>query len=231
MPGRRGERRDGERARREAKMIIISSLVSLLQPVLSALSGSVQWQGLEHWFFLLGLRLLAMYFASAPWESAQQDIACAWGPGQEADTRTFCTSVCYNRHFRDPVRPTWGFSFLIALFPITIIRILYPKGPGEAAAGTEAAAAQPNRASERRLSVGSGMAARPKLMGESKMASKSKMAVTVRLLGESKMAARPKMGEESNMATRSIMAGPGPPGAGIRHGCEAEADGGIQDGL
>ncbi|XP_039392068.1 uncharacterized protein LOC120404135 [Mauremys reevesii] len=188
-------------------MIIISTLVSLLQPVLSALSGAVQWQGLQHWYFLLGLRLLAMYFASSPWESAQQDMACAWSPGQEAETRTFCTSVCYNRHFLAPVLPTWGFSFLIALIPITIIRVLYPKEDLHGKGGQEvAASATCNKASEHRLAVESYVAARPKMGGESNMATKSNMAATVRLLGESKMVARPKVVGESNMATKSNMA-------------------------
>nr|XP_042702137.1 uncharacterized protein LOC112061066 [Chrysemys picta bellii] len=187
-------------------LLIVSTLVSLLQPVLSALSGAVLWQGLEHWYFLLGLRLLAMYFASSPWESAQQDMACAWSPGQEVETRTFCTSVCYNRHFLVPVLPTWGFSFLIALLPITIIRMLYPKKDPHGKGGQEVTAtATCNKATEH-TSVESSRATRPKLVGESNMATKSNMAATVRLLGESKVDGRPKLLGESNMVTKSNMA-------------------------
>ncbi|XP_075773464.1 uncharacterized protein LOC142825361 [Pelodiscus sinensis] len=173
-------------------LILVSTLVSLLHPVLSALSGSVQWHGLEHWFFLLGLRLLAMYFASSSWENARQDIACAWGPGQEADTRTFCTSACYNRHFLDPVSPSWCFSFLIALFPITIMRMLYPKGQGEGAGGQEApAVAQPNRASGRRLAVEPDKPGGPKMGGEPPTGTKSNMAATVQPAAGSSTAAVP----------------------------------------
>nr|XP_042702135.1 uncharacterized protein LOC122172914 [Chrysemys picta bellii] len=189
-------------------MIIISTLVSLLQPVLTALSGAVLWQGLEHWYFLLGLRLLAMYFASSPWESAHQDMACAWSPGQEAETRTFCTSVCYNRHFLDPVRPTWGFSFLIALLPITIIRMLYPKEDPHGKGGQEVTAtATCNKATEHRLAVESYMAARPKMGGESNMATKSNMAATVRPVGDSNMAAIPKLVGATNVAARDNTVG------------------------
>ncbi|CAM4566802.1 unnamed protein product [Lepidochelys olivacea] len=189
-------------------MIIISTLVGLLQPVLSALSGAVQWQGLEHWFFLLGLRLLAMYFASAPWESAQQDMACAWSPGQDAETRRFCTSVCYNRHFLDPIRPTWGFSFLIALLPITIIRMLYPKDDPHGKGGQEiAASATCNRATEHRLVAESYMTARPKRGGQSNMAAKSNMAAMVQPMGDSNMATNPKLVGVNNVAARANTVG------------------------
>ncbi|XP_048708766.2 uncharacterized protein LOC125637795 [Caretta caretta] len=189
-------------------MIIISTLVGLLQPVLSALSGAVQWQGLEHWFFLLGLRLLAMYFASAPWESAQQDIACAWSPGQDAETRRFCTSVCYNRHFLDPIRPTWGFSFLIALLPITILRMLYPKDDPHSKGGQEiAASATCNRATEHRLVAESYMTARPKRGGQSNMAAKSNMAAMVQPMGDSNMATNPKLVGVNNVAARANTVG------------------------
>ncbi|XP_053882006.1 uncharacterized protein LOC128836030 [Malaclemys terrapin pileata] len=189
-------------------MIIISTLVSLLQPVLTALSGAVLWQGLEHWYFLLGLRLLAMYFASSPWESAHQDMACAWSPGQEAETRTFCTSVCYNRHFLDPVRPTWGFSFLIALLPITIIRMLYPKEDPHGKGGQEVTVrATCNKATEHRLAVESCMAARPKMGGESNMATKSNVAAMVWPAGDSNMAAIPKLVGATNVAARDNTVG------------------------
>ncbi|CAM5117245.1 unnamed protein product [Eretmochelys imbricata] len=189
-------------------MIIISTLVGLLQPVLSALSGAVQWQGLEHWFFLLGLRLLAMYFASAPWESAQQDIACAWSPGQDEDTRRFCTSVCYNRHFLDPIRPTWGFSFLIALLPITILRMLYPKDDPHGKGGQEiVASATCNRATEHRLVAESYVTARPKMGGQSNMAAKSNMAAMVQPMGDSNMATNPKLVGVNNVAARANTVG------------------------
>ncbi|XP_037754571.2 uncharacterized protein LOC119566240 [Chelonia mydas] len=188
-------------------LVIVSTLVSLLHPVLSALSGAVQWQGLEHWFFLLGLRLLAMYFASAPWESAQQDIACAWSTSQDAETRHFCTSVCYNRHFLDPIRPTWGFSFLIALLPITIIRMLYPKKDPHGKGGQEvAASATCNRAIEHTL-VESSRAARPKLVGQSNMATKSNVAAMARLMGDSNMAANPRLVGATNVAARANTVG------------------------
>ncbi|KAG6922242.1 hypothetical protein G0U57_003182, partial [Chelydra serpentina] len=159
-------------------LIIVSTLVSLLHPVLSAMSGALRWQGLEHWFFLLGLRLLALYFASAPWESAQQDLACAWNRSQEEETRRFCTSVCYNRHFLDPVTPTWGFSFLIALLPITIMRMLYPQEDRQGHGGEKDVA-----------STRSNMAAGHRLVGESNMAAKSNMAAEPRPVGDSNVAA------------------------------------------
>ncbi|XP_037754570.1 uncharacterized protein LOC114022586 [Chelonia mydas] len=188
-------------------LVIVSTLVSLLHPVLSALSGAVQWRGLEHWFFLLGLRLLAMYFASAPWESAQQDIACAWSTSQDEETRHFCTSVCYNRHFLDPVLPTWGFSFLIALLPITIIRMLYPKKDPHGKGGQEvAASATCNRATEHTL-VESSRAARPELVGQSNMATKSNVAAMARLMGDSNMATNPRLVGATNVAARANTVG------------------------
>ncbi|XP_053881010.1 uncharacterized protein LOC128835509 [Malaclemys terrapin pileata] len=188
----------------EQMLDIISTLVNLLQPVLSALSGAVLWQSLEHWYFLLGLRLLAMYFASSSWESAHQDMACAWSPGEEAETRTFCTSVCYNRHFLDPVRPTWGFSFLIALLPITIIRMLYPKEDYQGKGGQEVAvSATCNRATKHRLVVESHVATRAKLVGEPDMVTKSNMAAIVRPVGDYNLAANPKLVGATNVAARS----------------------------
>ncbi|CAM2114899.1 unnamed protein product [Caretta caretta] len=189
-------------------LVFTLTLVSLLQPVLSALSGAELWQGLEHWFFLLGLRLLAMYFASAPWESVQQDIACAWSTSQDAETRRFCTSVCYNRHFLDPIRPTWGFSFLIALLPITIIRMLSPEEDNQGKGGQEAVAlATCNRATEHRLAGDSYMAARPKMGGQSNMATKSNMAAMVQPMGDSNMAANPKLVGKTNLAARANTVG------------------------
>ncbi|XP_074985146.1 uncharacterized protein LOC142072388 [Caretta caretta] len=189
-------------------LVIVSTLVGLLHPVLSAMSGALRWEGLEHWFFLLGLRLLAMYFASEPWESAQQDIACAWSPGQDEETRRFCTSVCYNRHFLNPVMPTWGFSFLIALLPITIIRMLYPKKDPHAKGGQEVAeSATCHRATEHRLAGESHVAARPKRGGQSNRATKSNVAAGARLMGDSNMAANPRLVGATNVAARANTVG------------------------
>ncbi|XP_044870481.1 uncharacterized protein LOC123369187 [Mauremys mutica] len=176
-------------------LIIVSTLVSLLHPVLSAMSGALRWQGLEHWFFLLGLRLLALYFASSPWESARDDLACAWNRSQEEENRRFCTSVCYNRHFLDPVTPSWGFSFLIALIPITIMRMLYPQGDRQGQGGEEDTA-----------STRSNMAAGHRSVGESNMAASSNTAAEHRFDGESSVATKPKLAEESNTAAKCNMA-------------------------
>ncbi|XP_042702138.2 uncharacterized protein LOC122172916 [Chrysemys picta bellii] len=189
-------------------LIIVSTLVSLLHPVLSAMSGALRWQGLEHWFFLLGLRLLALYFASSPWESARDDLACAWNRSQEEENRRFCTSVCYNRHFLDPVTATWGFSFLIALLPITIMRMLYPQEDCQGQGGQEdMASTRSNVAAGHRLVGESNMATKPKLAGESNPAAKSNMAAEPRPVGDSNMAATPKLVDTTNMAPKDNTVG------------------------
>ncbi|KAG6922240.1 hypothetical protein G0U57_003180 [Chelydra serpentina] len=165
------------------QMIIISTLVGLLQPVLSALSGALRWQGLQHWFFLLGLRLLAMYFAVSSWESAPQDVACAWSPGQEAETRTFCTSVCYNRYFLAPVLPTWGFSFLIALSHHHHENAVPHRRIPTEGAGGRGVGHMP-RAAEHSIGVNPPGRPDPSGVGESNCATKSNMAATVGSLGE-----------------------------------------------
>nr|XP_048708773.1 uncharacterized protein LOC125637798 [Caretta caretta] len=182
-------------------LIIVSTLVSLLHPVLSAMSGALRWEGLEHWFFLLGLRLLALYFASAPWENARDDLACAWSRSQEEESRRFCTSVCYNRHFLNPVMPTWGFSFLIALLPITIMRMMYPQEDGQGQGREEdTVSTRPNMAAGRRFDGQSNVATKPKLAGEANTAAKSNMAAEPRPVGDSNMAAPPKLVDTTNTA-------------------------------
>ncbi|KYO17564.1 hypothetical protein Y1Q_0007698 [Alligator mississippiensis] len=185
--------------------VVVESVVEFLHPVLHVLQGTRGPPSVRHWYLLLGLRLMAMFFARGAWRTLRHDLACAWTaavPNEQEEQaealRRFCKVVCYNRHFHNAITPTWGLSFLLALIPITIIRSLYPTdGEERDREGRHHRREVSNMAASHSCREGSNMAAERHLGEHSNMADRS--------CGheDCNMAARHGCSQGSNMAAGS----------------------------
>ncbi|XP_074787104.1 uncharacterized protein LOC141972938 [Athene noctua] len=201
------------------------------QALLHVLWGALSPPGAGRWYFLLALRLLALAFARGAWRGPPHDLLCAWAPPGPAPRppppglRRLCAALCYNRHFPAPVAALWSLSFLLALLPITLLRLLHPAarpprrgreddgrdanvaaggdeeanvaaGRGDTAAGRGDVAAGRTNVAAGRDREGVGEGSG----GEDKMATGRghKMAAGQRGNGRNKMAAWPGPGDESS---------------------------------
>ncbi|ETE72556.1 hypothetical protein L345_01600, partial [Ophiophagus hannah] len=107
--------------------IILTGLIQFFRPLLSSLSGVLECKGVAPWYFLTGLRIVAIFFSSGPWDSLKQDIACNWVAPTQDKSREFCTVLCQNQYFPLTVSSTAAFSFLIVLLLVGLMRLTTPR--------------------------------------------------------------------------------------------------------
>uniref|UniRef100_A0ACB8EX69 Uncharacterized protein n=1 Tax=Sphaerodactylus townsendi TaxID=933632 RepID=A0ACB8EX69_9SAUR len=108
--------------------IILSGLIHLFRPLLSSLSGALDCEGLGPWYFLLGLRIVAIFFSNGPWDKAKEDVICNWIAPVQEKALTFCTALCNNQHFALSISATWGLVFLLNLLYVGLMRLSTPEG-------------------------------------------------------------------------------------------------------
>uniref|UniRef100_H3ARP0 Connexin N-terminal domain-containing protein n=1 Tax=Latimeria chalumnae TaxID=7897 RepID=H3ARP0_LATCH len=101
-------------------------LIRILQP---GLASVLECHGPAIWYGFLAVRLVALFVADGSWSSIKKDFTCN-------DTITdFCKGACFNIHFNYPVSALWGFSFVAALLPVILFKMLtnclskVPKNP------------------------------------------------------------------------------------------------------
>ncbi|XP_015275253.1 PREDICTED: uncharacterized protein LOC107117619 [Gekko japonicus] len=107
--------------------IILSGLIHLFRPLLSSLSGALDCEGLGPWYFLLGLRIVAIFFSNGPWDKAKEDLTCNWVQPVPEKSVAFCTALCHNQHFATSVSATWGLVFLLNLLYVGLMRLSSPE--------------------------------------------------------------------------------------------------------
>nr|XP_028558400.1 uncharacterized protein LOC114581873 isoform X1 [Podarcis muralis] len=107
--------------------IILSGLIHLFRPLLSSLSGALDCEGLNPWYFLLGLRIMAIFFANGPWDKIKDDTSCSITEGEGDLLRDFCTALCYNQHFPVSIAATWGLVFIALILLVGLLRLTTPK--------------------------------------------------------------------------------------------------------
>ncbi|XP_020654559.3 uncharacterized protein LOC110081839 [Pogona vitticeps] len=107
--------------------IILSGLIHIFRPLLSSLSGALDCKGLGPWYFLLGLRIVAIFFSNGPWDSVREDVACNFVAPIEDRSRFFCLAVCHNQRFPVSISSTWGLVFLALLLLVGLMRLTRPK--------------------------------------------------------------------------------------------------------
>ncbi|XP_069630663.1 golgin subfamily A member 6-like protein 2 [Haliaeetus albicilla] len=102
------------------------------QALLHVVWGILSPPGAGRWYFLLAFRLLAVAFARGVWRGPPHDLLCVWDspghapPPPAPGLRRLCAALCYDRHFPAPMAALWNLSFLLALLPITLLRLLHP---------------------------------------------------------------------------------------------------------
>lgn len=106
--------------------IILSGLIHVFQPLLSSLSGALTCEGLGPWYFLLGLRIVAIFFSNGPWDTVKEDIVCNWIHPIHERSRDFCTALCHNQHFPISVSGTWGLVFIALLLLVGLMKLSSP---------------------------------------------------------------------------------------------------------
>ncbi|XP_025032645.1 uncharacterized protein LOC103063470 [Python bivittatus] len=107
--------------------IILSGLIHFFRPLLSSLSGVLECKGVAPWYFLTGLRIVAIFFSNGPWDSMKQDMACNWIAPMEEKSRDFCATLCQNQYFPVSVSATWGVVFLAVLLLVGLMRLTSPR--------------------------------------------------------------------------------------------------------
>ncbi|KAJ6653378.1 hypothetical protein lerEdw1_009279 [Lerista edwardsae] len=106
--------------------IILSGLIHVFQPLLSSLSGALDCEGLVPWYFLLGLRIVAIFFSNGPWDTIKEDVACNWVHPMHERSQDFCTALCHNQHFPISVSATWGLVFIVLLLLVGLMKLSSP---------------------------------------------------------------------------------------------------------
>ncbi|XP_053115169.1 uncharacterized protein LOC128328934 [Hemicordylus capensis] len=107
--------------------IILSGLIHVFRPLLASLSGALDCKGLGPWYFLLGLRIVAIFFANGPWDTIREDVECNFIQPIEDRSRDFCRALCNNLHFPISVSATWGLVFIVLLLLTGLMRLTSPK--------------------------------------------------------------------------------------------------------
>lgn len=103
--------------------MVLPALARFFQSDLTAVRDEPGFRGLAPWYLLLTIRLVAHFIAMGPWSSVGPDLTCNWTL-VEADARPFCSALCFNQHFSAPITSVWGFSFLMALIPLGLMRLI-----------------------------------------------------------------------------------------------------------
>ncbi|KAJ7314081.1 hypothetical protein JRQ81_006015 [Phrynocephalus forsythii] len=107
--------------------IILSGLIHVFRPLLSSLSGALDCEGLGPWYFLLGLRIVAIFFANGPWDTMKEDVTCNFVAPIEDRSRYFCMALCHNQHFPLSIAGTWSLGFIALLLLVGLMRLTRPK--------------------------------------------------------------------------------------------------------
>ncbi|XP_026567731.1 uncharacterized protein LOC113443603 [Pseudonaja textilis] len=107
--------------------VILTGLIQFFRPLLSSLSGVLECKGVAPWYFLTGLRIVAIFFSSGPWDSLKQDIACNWVAPTQDKSKEFCTVLCQNQYFPLAVSSTAALSFLIVILLVGLMRLTVPR--------------------------------------------------------------------------------------------------------
>ncbi|XP_077170824.1 uncharacterized protein LOC143826100 [Paroedura picta] len=101
--------------------MVLPALARLFHSDLTAVRDEPGFPGLAPWYLLLTLRLVAHFIALGPWSSVSPDLTCNW---TLTNTQPFCSVLCFNQHFSAPLTSAWGFSFLMALVPLGLMRLI-----------------------------------------------------------------------------------------------------------
>ncbi|XP_025049729.1 uncharacterized protein LOC112548364 [Alligator sinensis] len=102
---------------------VLNGITRLFLPVMGALSGDGACSGLAPWYFLVGLRLVTLFFAHGPWDSVQTDLVCNWTT-EPTGTQVFCTALCYSQRFPVPLTSIWALAFIASLFTIGFMQLV-----------------------------------------------------------------------------------------------------------
>ncbi|CAI5790955.1 Hypothetical predicted protein [Podarcis lilfordi] len=103
---------------------VIGGISRLFQPTIEVLSAQKLCQGINPWYFLIGLRMVTLFFAFGPWDSLKTDMICQW-PKDTGDAKTFCSVLCYNQLFPIPVSALWTFHFIAIIFTVALMKFVY----------------------------------------------------------------------------------------------------------
>ncbi|XP_061447581.1 uncharacterized protein LOC133367501 [Rhineura floridana] len=103
---------------------VIGGISRLFQPTIGVLSAEKLCQGLNPWYFLIGLRMVTLFFAFGPWDSLKSDMVCQW-PSDTGDAKTFCSVLCYNQLFPIPISAVWSFYFIAIIFTVALMKFVY----------------------------------------------------------------------------------------------------------
>uniref|UniRef100_A0ABM5EIF7 Connexin N-terminal domain-containing protein n=1 Tax=Pogona vitticeps TaxID=103695 RepID=A0ABM5EIF7_9SAUR len=117
---------------------VIGGISRLFQPTIGVLSGEKPCQGISPWYFLIGIRMVTLFFAFGPWESLKADLICQW-PSEVGDAKAFCTALCYNQHFPIPISAVWAFHFIAIIFTVALMKFVHITGKDTSAKDVEAA--------------------------------------------------------------------------------------------
>ncbi|KAH0626395.1 hypothetical protein JD844_001353 [Phrynosoma platyrhinos] len=117
---------------------VVGGLSRLFQPTIGVLSGEKVCQGINPWYFLIGLRLVTLFFALGPCESLRHDLICQW-PSDTGDAKTFCSALCYNQHFPIPISSIWVFHFITIIFIVALMKFVHVTEKDSSAKDVEAA--------------------------------------------------------------------------------------------
>lgn len=107
--------------------VILTGLIQFFRPLLSSLSGVLECKGVAPWYFLTGLRIVAIFFSSGPWDSLKQDVACNWVAPAQDKSKEFCTVLCQNQYFPLAVSSTAALVFMVVLLLVGLMRLTTPR--------------------------------------------------------------------------------------------------------
>ncbi|KAL7977488.1 hypothetical protein Chor_009437 [Crotalus horridus] len=107
--------------------VILTGLIQFFRPLLSSLSGVLECKGVAPWYFLTGLRIVAIFFSSGPWDSLKQDVTCSWVSPTQDKSKEFCTVLCQNQYFPLAVSSTGALAFMVVLLLVGLMRLTTPR--------------------------------------------------------------------------------------------------------
>ncbi|CAM5117233.1 unnamed protein product [Eretmochelys imbricata] len=171
-------------------MAAVVAALARLHPALAILGSDAQCHSLAPWYFLLGLRLVALFVADGPWASVKPDLACNW-TSVNGDSQPFCAALCYNQRFRAPISSFWGFAFLATLLPMGLMLLIHAQFSRRAAARGDKESAGPTDATN--MAAKPNMAAKTKLAGEPNMATGANWVDIINMDSESQRVGQSKM--------------------------------------
>ncbi|KAM6451782.1 uncharacterized protein PHA67_018375 [Liasis olivaceus] len=103
---------------------VIGGISRLFQPTIGILAAEKICRGTNPFYFLIGLRMVTLFFAYGPWDALKNDLICRW-PSDLGDAKTFCSGLCYNQRFPVPISGFWVFHFIAIIFTIALLKFVY----------------------------------------------------------------------------------------------------------